>query len=97
MSQTEHKKSSGTDTGPTRRLAEFASELRFEDLPAAVVDKAKTCVLDTLGCCIFGATLDSMRKLAAMVAAENCGGQSAVFGFPSVSAARIAVTGRQKL
>ena len=82
MSQTEHKKSSGTDTGPTRRLAEFASELRFEDLPAAVVDKAKTCVLDTLGCCIFGATLDSMRKLAAMVAAENCGGQSAVFGFP---------------
>ena len=87
MSQTEHKKSSGSDTGATRRLAEFASALRFEDLPAAVVDKAKTCALDTLGCCIFGATLESMRKLAAMVAAENCGGQAAVFGFPFRTAA----------
>ncbi len=68
--------------GATRRLAQFASALSFDDLPAAVVDKAKTCVLDTLGCCIFGATLESMHKLATMVAAENCGGQSAVFGFP---------------
>ena len=85
MSQTEHRNSSGTDAGPTRRLAEFASALRFDDLPAAVVDKAKTCVLDTLGCCIFGATLGPMQKLAAMVAAENCGGQAAVFGFPLLS------------
>jgi 2-methylcitrate dehydratase PrpD len=68
--------------GATRKLAEFASALRFEDLPAAVVAKAKTCVLDTLGCCIFGATLAPVRKLAAMVSEENCGQQSAVFGFP---------------
>jgi 2-methylcitrate dehydratase PrpD len=66
----------------TRLLAEFTAALRFEELPAAVVDKAKTCVLDTLGCCIFGATLGPMQKLAAMVVEENCGGQSAVFGFP---------------
>jgi 2-methylcitrate dehydratase PrpD len=68
--------------GATRQLSEFSSALRFDQLPAAVVDKAKTCVLDTLGCCIFGATLASMRKLAAMVSEENCASQSAVFGFP---------------
>ena len=72
---------SAVGAGATRRLAEFAATLRFEDLPAAVVDKARTCVLDTLGCCIFGATLGPMQKLAAMVAGENCGNQSAVFGF----------------
>ncbi|MEO7725772.1 MAG: MmgE/PrpD family protein, partial [Burkholderiales bacterium] len=66
----------------TRKLAEFASALRYEDLPTAVVVKAKTCMLDTLGCCVFGASLASVRKLAAMVAEEDCAGQSAVFGFP---------------
>ncbi len=68
--------------GATRRLAEFASALKFEDLPAAVVEKAKTCVLDTLGCCIFGATLPPVRKLATMLMEENCAQQSAAFGFP---------------
>ncbi|MCE9642595.1 MAG: MmgE/PrpD family protein [Betaproteobacteria bacterium] len=67
--------------GATRQLAEFASALKFEDLPAAVVEKAKTCVLDTLGCCIFGATLQPVRKLATMLMEENCAQQSAAFGF----------------
>ncbi len=66
----------------TRELAAFSSALRFEDLPSEVVAMARTCVLDTLGCCLFGATLTSVGKLAALVADENCGGQSAVFGLP---------------
>ena len=72
---------SHTNIGATRKLAEFASALKFEDLPAAVVAKAKTCILDTLGCCIYGATLPSVRKLAAMVAEEDCAQQAAAFGF----------------
>jgi 2-methylcitrate dehydratase PrpD len=66
----------------TRELAKWAAALRYEDLPAEVVAKAKTCVLDTLGCCLFGATLGSVQKLAAMVAEEHCSAQSTVFGLP---------------
>jgi len=67
-------------TSSTSRLAQFASALRFEDLPAQVVEKAKTCLLDTLGCCLFGSTLDSVRKLTTFIASEGCGNQATVFG-----------------
>jgi 2-methylcitrate dehydratase PrpD len=38
----------------TASLAAFASELRFEDLPPAVVDHVERLVLDTLGCALGG-------------------------------------------
>ena len=66
----------------TRELAAWSSALRFEDLPAEVVAEARICMLDTLGCCLFGSTLASVQKLTAMVATENCAAQSAVFGLP---------------
>jgi 2-methylcitrate dehydratase len=38
----------------TRRLAEFAADLRFEDLPAEVVDVATVRIVDSLGCAVGG-------------------------------------------
>lgn len=38
----------------TRELAEFAASLRYQDLPADVVAAARRCVLDSLGCGIYG-------------------------------------------
>ena len=70
------------NTGATRALAEFCAALRFDALPDEVIAKAKTCVLDTLGVCLFGSTLAPVRKLAAMVAEENCAAQATVFGLP---------------
>ncbi len=64
----------------TRRLAEFSAALTFDDLPPEVVSKAKLCVLDTLGCCIFGASLEPLRKLTDMAAAEGCAGRATIFG-----------------
>jgi 2-methylcitrate dehydratase PrpD len=64
----------------TRTLAQFASSLTYEALPPEVVAKAKISVLDTLGVCCFGSTLDSVRKLAAMIEAEKHDGASHVFG-----------------
>ncbi len=81
MSKSSSNVSGDGGVGATRTLADFSSALSFGDLPAAVIEKAKTCVLDTLGCCLFGATLPPVRKLAAMLKDENCGGQSAAFGF----------------
>src|SRR5262245_51687743 len=37
-------------------------------------------MLDTLGCCIFGASLPQVQKLAAMVATEGSAPRSSAFG-----------------
>ncbi len=37
-------------TAPARTLGEFAAGLRFEDIPAPVLDRAKLLILDALGC-----------------------------------------------
>ena len=66
----------------TRELAQWVAALRYEDLPPEVVAKVRTCVLDAIGVCLFGSTLASVQKLAAMVAEENCAGEAAVFGLP---------------
>jgi 2-methylcitrate dehydratase PrpD len=50
----------GTEREPqqiTRELATFAAELRFDDIPADVVQHAKLCLLDTIGCGLYGTTL----------------------------------------
>ncbi|RDV02016.1 MmgE/PrpD family protein [Undibacter mobilis] len=46
-----------TATAPatTRTVAEFAVGLRYEDLPSEVIAMAKRCILDSLGCGVFGA------------------------------------------
>jgi len=66
--------------GATHKLAAFAASLTFEALPHDVVEKTKLCVLDTLGCCIFGNSLPSLQKLAAVVLADGAAPQAAVFG-----------------
>src|SRR5689334_4073649 len=45
----------------TADLARFAAALRYEDLPAAVVEKVKLCLLDGIGVCLHGATLPWTR------------------------------------
>jgi 2-methylcitrate dehydratase PrpD len=74
----------------TRQLAQFSSSLSFEQLPSEVVSKAKLCILDTLGCCAFGASLPSVKKLTAMAAAERAAGAAAVFGTPLQTSASLA-------
>ena len=49
------------------RLAAFAHGLRLEDVPPAIVEKAKLHILDTLGCAIAGAdTAFARASLAAL-------------------------------
>lgn len=86
----EARRVSADAVGATRRLAEFSSALRFEQLPAEVVGKAKLSILDTLGCCIFGALLPLMKKLAAMAVGEGGAPAAAVFGMPLRTSASMA-------
>ena len=55
-----------------------------------MVAKAKLSILDTLGCCIFGATLLPMQKLAAMVAVDGCAPKATAFGMKLRTSASLA-------
>ncbi len=57
----------------TRDLARFGASLRYGDIPHDVVDRIKLSILDSLGCCLFGATLPWTRKVAELAIHE--GGQ----------------------
>lgn len=55
----------------TRDLARFGASLRYEQIPAQVVARIKSSVLDSLGCCLFGATLPWTRKVAELADLEG--------------------------
>lgn len=48
--------------GPTARIAQHVADLRYQDLPRALVDLVKQCVLDTLGVSIAASTLAPEAK-----------------------------------
>ena len=51
----------------TRILAEFAVGLRYEDLPEDIIANAKRCILDSLGCGVYGATKPWSQSVARVV------------------------------
>ncbi|GAA5233892.1 MmgE/PrpD family protein [Verticiella sediminum] len=64
----------------TRDLARFAAQMRYEDIPADVVERMKTSLLDSIGCCLYGATLPWTRHVQAMVEAEQAAPAASLFG-----------------
>ena len=61
-------------------LIEFLQAMSLESLPAAVVDSAKWCLLDSLGCAVFGARQPWARIMADEMFAEAPRGDSTVIG-----------------
>lgn len=65
----------------TQQLADFAVDLKLSDVPPDVVARAKSVMLDGLGCGLFGANLAWTHILANMVKnTEPKGGASALWG-----------------
>jgi 2-methylcitrate dehydratase PrpD len=58
----------------------FAHALKLSELPAGVVDRARDCLRDALGCGIFGSGQVWSRILSDEMLAEGSGGHSAVIG-----------------
>src|SRR6266567_2984257 len=56
-----------TDAATTRTVAEFAVALRYEDLPPDIIANAKRCILDSLGCGLYGATKPWTQSIARVV------------------------------
>jgi 2-methylcitrate dehydratase PrpD len=70
------------DTSATRALAEFAAALSYNDLPEPVVGRLKQCILDALGCCLFGVTLPWTRMLIDLANEEGGHARARVIGTP---------------
>jgi aconitate decarboxylase len=78
---------SASGKGVTRSLAAWAAALRIEDVPPAVLDHIKVCVLDALGCAIFGAEQEWSRIAAAVAADAGSNGPAMLFARPDRAAA----------
>ena len=66
--------------GATKTLAEFAANIQYEDIPAEVIARMKTSFLDSVGCCLFGATLPWTKKVQAMIEEEGARPVASIFG-----------------
>lgn len=66
--------------GATAQFGAWASGLRFEAIPKEVIEHAKLCLLDSLGCALYGST-QPWGRIAAQVAVELSGsGRATLWG-----------------
>jgi 2-methylcitrate dehydratase PrpD len=73
--------------GETKTLAEFAAQLRYDDIPKPAVAIAKACIIDTVGVVLFGSTLPWSKIVDSFVQHTNTGTSSILDqGFRKTSA-----------
>jgi aconitate decarboxylase len=77
----------------TRQLADFAADLKLSDVPEDVIARAKSVILDGLGCGLFGANVKWTQILSGVVKRlEPQGGRASIWGHgESVSAVSAAL------
>jgi len=66
--------------GAAQELIRFCQELSLETVPASVVDYAKWCLLDSLGCALFGSRQPWARIMAEEMLADGSRGRSSILG-----------------
>ena len=59
--------------GTTQRVASFIASARYEDVPRPAVDFAKLCLLDVIGCALYGSTRPAGKIMIGVV--EELGGK----------------------
>lgn len=75
------KNSKATGTAHAAQLIDFASTLPPAAIPRIAFDNAKRCLLDAIGCGLFGASQPWSAIMAAQMFAEKSQGGSTVFGY----------------
>jgi 2-methylcitrate dehydratase PrpD len=74
----------------TRDFARFGSALQFDQIPPEAVQRMKSCVLDSLGCCLFGATLPWTKKVADLADLEGAKPVASMIGMGRKTSAALA-------
>src|SRR5258706_5338901 len=64
----------------TERLAAYAAKLRYEELPGAVLQRAKDCICDTVGAIVYGAELPWSKMIIAHARRTSAAGRSSILG-----------------
>jgi 2-methylcitrate dehydratase PrpD len=67
-------------TTAAQSLAQYAVDMQYDGIPAVVRERAKDCVIDTVGVCTFGSTLPWSRIVIDYATRYGKGGASAIFG-----------------
>src|SRR5260221_2078023 len=82
----------------TERLAAYAAKLRYEELPPAVVQRAKDCICDTVGAIVYGAELPWSKMIIAQARRTSAAGRSSILGSEGggVQAGAAALSNRAK-
>jgi 2-methylcitrate dehydratase PrpD len=63
-------------------LAGFAVNLQYEDIPPEVLERAKDCIIDTVGACTFGAQMPWTQIVIDHAKRNSAPGECSVFGTP---------------
>lgn len=63
----------------TVQLAAYAANLRYEDIPAPVLRRAKDCLIDTVGVAFYGERASWSRIIAAQARSAASPGRSRIF------------------
>ncbi len=67
-------------TSASQALAEFAVGLSYERIPPEVIERAKDCLIDTVGACVFGAELPWSKTVIGYAERNSAPGQCSVLG-----------------
>ena len=68
------------DMGQTARLAEYAVRLRYEEIPAGILQRAKDCIADTVATILFGSQFPWSKMIIAQARRMGTGGTCAILG-----------------
>jgi 2-methylcitrate dehydratase PrpD len=71
-----------TEKSCGQELIAFAQGLRLGDVPPDVIARATTCLMDALGCGVFGSTQEWSRILADEMIADDSIGHGTIIGRP---------------
>jgi 2-methylcitrate dehydratase PrpD len=66
--------------GQTKRLAEYAVGLRYQEIPPAVLQRAKDCMADTVATILFGAQFPWSKMIIAQALRMGGSGRCSILG-----------------
>src|SRR5438445_9325499 len=64
----------------TRQLAQYAAACRYHDIPPDVIERAKQCIVDTVGAILFGGDLPWSRIVVGFAERNSAGGKCRILG-----------------
>jgi 2-methylcitrate dehydratase PrpD len=71
---------SASEAGQTARLAEYAARVRYEEIPAEVLQRAKNCIADTVATILFGAQFPWSKMIITQAQRMGTGGRCVILG-----------------